>query len=423
MVGLGLKQMLLPIVAVLAAISASAFGVGSGGSTGPSTSIASSAAAAAASSAISAPSPPPLSVVTAAFERLVSFYNFSSGLFGSEEYYVPFWTTANQLEAISNYAILSGRVSAVAPILSNSLVALRPRYCNCWRDDVLWFVLAWSRAFEATGNVSYLTEAQGLYADIVGPWQAWNTSCGGMNWENNVPYLNAITNELFLSASMRLHNLTAGGPYDPGRVSNFTYIEWARVEWQWLNGSGIYQPSLGIFLDGLGSAGGAEGCAALGPVGSYWTYNQGVLATGLALLAAADSGSAAGLVDFAHAVAAAAVAYFGGADGILKETSCGSADGTCGGGDGTGRQFKGAFIRHVAYGAAAAKATNPAFFAWAVGAIDAQVQSILSNDAGAGAAYGQLWQGPYGEDLSPWVSQGCALDAMLASMLLADVAK
>ncbi len=150
--------------------------------------------------------------------------------------------------------------------------------------------------------------------------------------------------------------------------------------------------------------------------------------SGVVSVGGGAGGGEAGLEAFSASVAAAAVAYFADGEpgvGILKELSCGNATGYCGGGDGTGRQFKGAFVRHLGYAAQLAGPSSE-YFQWAMDFLGAQSASLLANASipvgSGGLQFGQLWQGPYMSDLSPWVSQGCALDAMLAYSSLAAIA-
>ena len=82
-------------------------------------------------------------------------------------------------------------------------------------------------------------------------------------------YKNAIPNELFLLLAGRLHQRTPAR--QPGG-----YLDWALREWQWFKASGLIGPA-GLVNDGL-----TAGCANNG--GPTWTYNQGVIIGGLAVL-------------------------------------------------------------------------------------------------------------------------------------------
>lgn len=355
--------------------------------------------------------------LTRGYAFLASQFNSTSGCWGGD--CVQFlWTSANELESVANYYALTRDASAGA-LLRSAALGLRPFACDCWHDDNLWLVLAWARASAVSGDGEHLAAAQALFADMVGPWAAWNATCGGVNWEKGVPYRNTITNTLFLTAAMRLHAATAGGPLDPGRVAGLTYLEWAQREWAWLNSTALYRPAEGIFADGL-----SEATCDLGAFGgAFWTYNAGVLLDGAVLLAAATGQPA--LADFAVQVARAAAAYFADAGDdarVLRELSCGRPDGRCGGKD--GQQFKGAFIRHLGYAAEALPPSHAADAAWARAYIANQTRSIAaenSRDEGETTQFGLLWQGPFDADeAEPWVAHGAALDALLAGAMLGE---
>jgi len=104
------------------------------------------------------------------------------------------------------------------------------------------WTLALLRSWEVYGNASYLAAAETIFADLVGPWNALNTTCGGMNWERGNDYVNAITNELFFTAAARLALIT--GSRQP--VGGKTYLQWAQEQWAWLQQSAMVQPS-GLF--------------------------------------------------------------------------------------------------------------------------------------------------------------------------------
>jgi predicted alpha-1,6-mannanase (GH76 family) len=121
-------------------------------------------------------------------------------------------------------------------------------------------------------------------------------------------------------------------------------------------------------------------------------------------------------------VARAAAAYFSvGSDGVLREVSCGRPAGRCDGKD--GQQFKGAFVRHLGYLAAALPPAAAGDAAWARAYLATQSASIAASNARDGPSgqtqFGLLWQGPFDEDAAePWVAHGAALDALLAGALL-----
>jgi predicted alpha-1,6-mannanase (GH76 family) len=115
---------------------------------------------------------------------------------------------------------------------------------NCF-DDYQWWLLGWLQAYSVEPDIDYLYRAANIYDFVV--VHAWNDSIcrGGMQWCSNNTYKNAITNELFLISSMRLH------PYASllDRPPTF-YLDWALKEWQWFETSGLINVDY-LINDGL----------------------------------------------------------------------------------------------------------------------------------------------------------------------------
>ena len=366
-----------------------------------------------------APSPP----LAAGYAQLRSQFNATSGCWGPDckEF---LWLSANEAHSAANFYALSPSADG-ASLLRAVFASLQKQVCNCWRDDQGWVMLSWLRAAAVTGDTTFTVAAQSIFASLVGPWGAWNISCGGIMWEKGVPYRNAITNELFLTVAMRLHNQTAGTGLDPGPVSGLTYLQWAQREWAWFSASAMLPlTDAGVVPDGLSS----QNCSlsAIAQGAGNWTYNSGVLLDGLVLLgdATGDDGSLAAI---AMRVARAAAAYFSAdsdAAHVLRELGCGRPAGDCSGGK-DGQLFKGMFVRHLGYAAALLAAREPVFSGWALSYLGNQSASIVVNASlqlgPSRLAFGVLWQGPYKtDDAEPWVAQGAALDALLAHELLAQ---
>src|SRR5581483_9133810 len=101
----------------------------------------------------------------------------------------------------------------------------RGQFLNDYYDDEGWWALTWIRAYDLTGDARYLDAAKFLFKDMAA---GWDDHCGGGIWWNKERrYKNAIANELFLLAAARLHQRT---PDDRGPGS---YLDWARREWRW----------------------------------------------------------------------------------------------------------------------------------------------------------------------------------------------
>lgn len=191
-------------------------------------------------------------------------------------------------------------------------------------DDMLWVVLGWLE------NVKF----QDLHSDLYypsftssdkAPGQAWygtqfrdsaahrarifyelaaagwdKTLCeGGMIWNPSlVPYKNAITNELFISASIGMYLYFPGDPIDAPFISNSqgqdpkkqyphnpTHLKAAVDAYTWLKNSNMTGLG-GLYADGFHIRGwqssskpGSRRCDVLNTM--VYTYNQGVILGGL----------------------------------------------------------------------------------------------------------------------------------------------
>jgi hypothetical protein len=306
-------------------------------------------------------------------ERLVTCnFSPSSGTFDDGE---ALWQSGNTIEALSNLMLADpALVPQYSQVLEAAYQRTAPVVDTCF-DDHQWWLLAWVRAYQATGNFLYLQRAGQIHDFIVqGGWAS--TPCGGgVLWcpPPTNPYKNAVTNTLFLTASMELH------PYASLlNQSADHYLVWAQAEWDWLAGSGIIDPATNLLNDGLDSS------TCLNNNQTTWTYSQGLLLDGLDLLAQATGGNASTFAS-AQAVARAAMTKLVTATGILAEpcTNC----------DGDQHIFKGVWARHMGRVVSARLDPSTAYLTQAAAFLQHNAFTMLINATCGTAGFDILWQG------------------------------
>jgi predicted alpha-1,6-mannanase (GH76 family) len=348
------------------------------------------AAAAAAAGAAGAAPPSGAAARAAVLADVLATCQFdpSMGTFPVE----ALWQSGNTLEALSN-AMLAAGSTEFAPLLAAAYLRTAPVLDTCF-DDHQWWLLAWVRAYQAVGDPLYLQRAGQIF-DFVAA-QGWTDApCGGgVLWcpPPTSAYKNAVTNELFITAAMEL------APYEAalGKPSGF-YVGWASKAWSWLESSGMIGAD-GLINDGL------DGTTCANNNGTTWTYNQGVLLDGLALLSAATGN--ASIAGAAESVARATFALLT-SGGVLVEP--------CGGGcDGDQHIFKGVFVRHLAKMAAIDTAFAPEAGAF----LAANAAAAVANASCSGSnVFGLDWRGPC---TSPTVATtSAALDLLTAAAAVA----
>lgn len=309
---------------------------------------------------------------------LQGWYSTSNGLWDSS-----WWHSANELGAIIDYSRLSGNTAYTGDIATTFNDNSSGNFLNNFYDDEGWWALAWVNAYDYTGNTTYLNMAKTIFSDMTG---GWNSTCnGGVWWAKNSTYKNAIPNELFLTLAARLHERT---PNDT------SYLNWATKEWTWFSGSGMINSS-SLINDGLTGS-----CQNNG--GTTWTYNQGVILGGLTDMYKI-TGDASYLTE-AESIANAAINTLVNANGVLEEP-CEPAS-NC---DGDQGQFKGIFMRNLAYLYQADH--QPAYENFII----ANASSIWRNDGNSSNQFGLKWYGPF--DSADPIHQSSAQDALNAAVL------
>lgn len=324
-------------------------------------------------------SAPPAAAATAGGPQLLAkqgmavlISRYQDGLIGSS-----WWQAAVAQSTLESYQQATGRL-----VYQRYINATFNRYrggnfercfpqhsgpCVVWMDDTAWWALAWLQEYGITRYSPFLQAAE-KDADYIHRY--WDGVCGGGVWWNSRParyqrglqYKTAISNTLFLELTAWLAAvLPAGAQRD-------TYLHWAQAEDGWIFRSGLV--SHGIVVDGLNGR-----CR---PGGEGYSYNQGTIVAGLAMLARGSGDSQ--LLDPAHQIAGAALAQYG-HSGVLRDPNEASGDTAV---------FKGIFARGLKLLSLAAgtSAYDGYFATWA--------RAIKAHDTTPGHQFGPHWAGPLG---------------------------
>ncbi|CAF1652048.1 unnamed protein product, partial [Adineta ricciae] len=204
--------------------------------------------------------------------RLVAcYYHNLTGHWKREE---P-WQGGNTLESLANFLALQN--SPVKYVFEHTFARTDIFAGGTCFDDMQWYLLAWIEIYEIDPKIKYLHRAELIFETV--SKLAWDSivCTGGLRWCPTRPYKNAITNELFLTSSMRLH------PYASLlRKPLSYYLDWALKEWHWFEQTTMINNNY-LINDGLND----DTC--LNNNQTTWTYNQGVILSGLAMLANATN--------------------------------------------------------------------------------------------------------------------------------------
>lgn len=186
-------------------------------------------------------------------------------------------------------------------------------------DDMLWVVLGWLEATKfiklhsllhytssydnnatwyASQFIPQYAHRARLFYDLAS--RGWDTTLcgGGMVWNPYLaPYKNAITNQLYIAASISMYLYFPGdsdsSPFltqeglPPAKAHDVQYLDNAVEAYKWLKGSNM-RNRYGLYVDGFhitGWRGGNNGSNGTGKCDlrdeKVYTYNQGVILSGL----------------------------------------------------------------------------------------------------------------------------------------------
>ncbi|MFG2273586.1 glycoside hydrolase family 76 protein [Streptomyces chartreusis] len=329
----------------------------------------------------------------AAADALLASYQTNEGWWRSS-----WWNSAVALTSVIDFAERSGRHDydwviartfeqnrGVFPAGVRSSDAIEGHFISRAIDDAAWWAVAWIAAYDYTGERRYLDEAVTI-TDYVHQYWDPGTCGGGVYWDRERTYKNAVTNGLYLWLTTSLHQRLAGDTVWGGRAGTAA---------DWYLASGMIN-SAGLVNDGL-----TGGCANNGQ--TVWSYNQG-LAIGAFTQLWRSTGNGRYL-DTATRLADAAISSpVLTLDGILTE-SCDLATNSC---DDNQKQFKGIFMRHLAD---LADATGSASYR---AYTERQADSIWAKDRDSLNRLGQRWSGTT-PNPSDWRTQASALEALTAA--------
>lgn len=297
----------------------------------------------------------------AANSLLARYQDGEDGLF---EKTLP-WVEANAIETLADWAINSGGLDAVVitkvrPQLEHMLTKgfrstdegpCHTPFCGSF-DDQAWWALAWLKCHELTAQDHFFVRAVQIFEYLRA--ESWDESIcgGGCWWSSKKNYKNAVTNELFFTLAIQLHEpwlryQKEGAHSSPISLPRDHFLYWAKTSWSWIDTSDL-RGEYGLFVDGLNSK--QWHCTGNGDgINNTWTYNQGIVLSGLGKLYEHTGDES--LLDTADDLVQSVLTHMtalspqGGDQRVLVEFGCDPASG-CGENQ---AMFKGAFIRHLGY--------------------------------------------------------------------------
>ncbi|MFD4604533.1 glycoside hydrolase family 76 protein [Streptomyces sp. NPDC058464] len=252
-------------------------------------------------------------------------------------------------------------------------------------DDSGWWAIAWIDAYDYTGDSRYLNEAVTI-ANYVQQYWDTGTCGGGVWWDRERTYKNAVTNGQYLWLTTALHQRIPG---------DTVWLQRAKTSAAWYRAGGLIDSS-GLVNDGLTAA-----CADNGS--TVWSYNQGLAIGGFTELWRSTGDSS--LLTTARALADAAIGNSALTVGGVLTESCDVGSASC---DDNQKQFKGIFMRNLADLATATGAGTYRSY------IQQQADTLWAQDRTALNALGERWAGT-SPNQSDWRTQASALGALTAA--------
>lgn len=329
----------------------------------------------------------------AAADALMSSYDPYNGWWPSS-----WWNSAATLTSLVDFARTTGTHDydwAVARTYEQnkgafaagvrSSDAIEGHFISRSIDDSGWWAIAWIDAYDYTGDSRYLGEAVTIAGYVQQYWDP-GTCGGGVWWDRERTYKNAVTNGQYLWLTTALHQRIPG---------DTVWLQRARTAAAWYRSSGMINSS-GLVNDGLTST-----CANNG--GTVWSYNQG-LAIGAFTELWKSTGDGA-LLTTARTLADAAIGSPTLTRGGVLTESCDVGSASC---DDNQKQFKGIFMRNFAD---LAKATGSSTYQ---SYVQKQADTLWAQDRGSLNTLGERWAGTL-PNQTDWRTQSSALGALTAA--------
>ncbi|EGG47125.1 glycoside hydrolase family 76 protein [Streptomyces griseoaurantiacus] len=335
----------------------------------------------------------------AAADALMASYHVNEGWWRSS-----WWNSAVALTAVVDFSRRTGdheydwavartfeQNRGVFPAGGRSSDPIEGHFISRAVDDAGWWAIAWLDAYDLTHERRYLDEAVTIASYLHTFWDT-GTCGGGIYWNRERTYKNAVTNGLYLWITAALHQRLPGDTLWGSRASTAA---------DWYLGSGLIDSS-SLVNDGL-----TDACANNGQ--TVWSYNQG-LAIGAFTQMWRSTGEARYLSTARRLADAALSSSRLTREGVLTEV-CDTGTSTC---DDNQKQFKGVFVRHLAD---LADATRSAAYR---SYLRTQADSIWTADRDPLNRLGQRWAGgtpntPGGTNVQDWRTQASALEALTAA--------
>lgn len=195
---------------------------------------------------------------------LLKFWNGGSQYlrknFPADSALTGYWTYANGWDAVMDGVERTGGRQFAGWIETFYLGQNERGWSSAYYDDECWMTLALMRAYDLTGNIKYLGQAQWLYADIMA---AWDTTCcgankGGLWWDKAHTQKATAANAGAALAGARLYQRT-------GEASYLAFAQQAYAYWYTnMVNTSTYQVADHLALEGS-------------KVWWRFTYNEGLM--------------------------------------------------------------------------------------------------------------------------------------------------